>query len=701
MEALLALIFFLLLGVVELFRIFRPAELLRHFLLGVFALLPVLLHGQNNNDSLLRVFENAPKIESRIEAGLNLTKSMLFRKPDSARHFAGEVLKLAKSANSKKDQATAWKFIGITYSIVSSYDTAEVCYRQALSLSKEIGDKLEMAFALNNLGMNAMQAERFDTAITYFYAALRLKEELSDSIEAVKLDFGSTLQNIGIVFHSMQNFDQAEHFYKRAYIKYAQVKNYAKLHVLQMEIAGLNSERGDLISAIQDYKRIAKLIEADGNIVALAKLYNNLGMALKEAGQTEESVYYLELSLGLNEQTGDELSLAITYSNLAQLYFEKNQIDQAYDYAFKGYNLCKSIGRLRTAMETAALLAEILYDRGNYKEAVVYERSVRELSDSLFKESINQFMIESEARYQNEKSRGEIDRLNAERLLQNELIGQKNREKNIWLGVTLLLAVLLFLLFRLYRRIRAQRILLSAQNVKLEELSATKSKLFAVISHDLRNPMYAFRSITQSLSNNSATISVSDLSYYLKELDDSSEKMLVLLQNLLQWAKVQTGALKIMLDEVDIKQVVEETISLQQAQAQLKQIELHNEVPDACIQLADKLILQTVLRNLLSNAVKFTPQGGHVKFKYFENTTGWQLIVADTGIGMTKDELDRLFSTDTLIKQGTMQSEKGSGLGLLICKEMLSLCSAHLSAESDFGKGSRFIMDYPKGNSHE
>lgn len=659
------------------------------------------LCAQNNRDSLLMVFNSNPRVSLRIEAGLIITKSMLFRKPDSARFYAGKVLELAQTSGSIKDQAAAWKYIGISYSIASSYDTADFCYRQALALSKTANDRLEMAFALNNLGLNAMQAERYDTAIAYFYASLRLKEDLADSIETAKLDLGSTLQNIGIVYHSLQNLTQAELFYKRAYVKFSQVKNYEKLHILQMEIAGLYYESGNLNQAIDEFKRAAKLIEADGNIVALAKLYNNLGNALQDAGKAEESVYYLELSLDLNEQTGDELSLAITYSNLAQLYFEKNQIDRAYDYALKGFNLCKSIGRIRTAMETASLLAEILYNRGAYKEAIYYERSIRELSDSLFKESINQFMIESEARYQNEKGRAEIERLNTKRLLQDELLLQKNREKNIWLGLAIILSLLLFLMFRLYRRIRAQRILLSEQNFKLEELSATKSKLFAVISHDLRNPMFAFRSIAQNLYGNIGNISDDDLSYYLKELDGSSEKMLTLLQNLLQWAKVQTGALSAKNENIDINQLVNETLSIQSVQAKTKRIELMSNVPSNSVQSTDKLILQTVLRNLLSNAVKFTGENGKVIVDYSESDQGWQLMVEDNGCGMKQAEIDRLFSKEAVIKQGTMQSEKGSGLGLLICKEMMDLCGAKLLVESTEGIGSRFVIDYPKMNAHE
>ncbi len=237
------------------------------------------------------------------------------------------------------------------------------------------------------------------------------------------------------------------------------------------------------------------------------------------------------------------------------------------------------------------------------------------------------------------------------------------------------------------REIARQKEEIEAQRDSLQELNATKDKLFRIIAHDLKNPMTALMSITQSLTMAYHELEESDREEAIHQVDKAAGDLLRLLDNLLQWTTSQTGKMPFNPERFDLSAAASESRSLAEPLARKKKIKLESNIPEGSWVKADRNMISTVFRNLLSNAIKFTPEGGLVKLelKHFSEEDGpncYEVTVSDSGIGIPKDRLDQLFRMDnTWTTRGTA-NESGTGLGLLLCYDFVIRNHGNLRAES-------------------
>jgi signal transduction histidine kinase len=178
-------------------------------------------------------------------------------------------------------------------------------------------------------------------------------------------------------------------------------------------------------------------------------------------------------------------------------------------------------------------------------------------------------------------------------------------------------------------------------------------------------------------------------------INDTAKYTHHLLENLLYWAGTQTGKIAMTKTKLDLKDILNEVVSLSSANANLKCIKLLTEIEDNSIIFADKFMIETVIRNLVSNAIKFTSKGGEVKILSKRTDSSLEVIVSDTGIGLNEDQLNALFKIDNQIKRKGTAGEQGSGLGLILCKEFVEKNNGKILIESTPIKGSRFIIRFP------
>ncbi|MCK5465011.1 MAG: hypothetical protein KAI95_18420, partial [Bacteroidales bacterium] len=250
------------------------------------------------------------------------------------------------------------------------------------------------------------------------------------------------------------------------------------------------------------------------------------------------------------------------------------------------------------------------------------------------------------------------------------------------------------------REIARQKEEIESQRDSLQELNATKDRLFRIIAHDLKNPMTALMSITQSLTMAYHELEETDREEAILQVDKAAGDLLRLLDNLLQWTTSQTGKMPFNPERFDLSVSANESHSLAVPLARKKKILLESNIPEGSWVKADRNMISTVFRNLLSNAIKFTPERGRVtlELKHFSEEDGpdyYEVTVSDSGIGIPKDRLDQLFRMDnTWTTRGTA-NESGTGLGLLLCYDFVIRNHGSIRAESETGKGSRFIFTIP------
>ena len=244
-------------------------------------------------------------------------------------------------------------------------------------------------------------------------------------------------------------------------------------------------------------------------------------------------------------------------------------------------------------------------------------------------------------------------------------------------------------------KIKKDASLLEKQTEELTELNALKNKLFGIISHDLKAPMYALRNFFSEVQQNNMTprelknmipAVVSDLTYTTSLMD-----------NLLQWSKAQMQSHAVYPQRVDIGKSIEETLQLLRRQSEMKRIRIESENSEGVFGFMDKDMLNLVLRNLISNAIKFTPEKGIIKIGVHENCTLVEVFVQDTGTGISPEALKKISSNDFYSTKGTA-NESGTGLGLKLCKEFMVRNGGQLYIESKPGKGSIFSFSLPKAS---
>jgi signal transduction histidine kinase/ligand-binding sensor domain-containing protein len=238
------------------------------------------------------------------------------------------------------------------------------------------------------------------------------------------------------------------------------------------------------------------------------------------------------------------------------------------------------------------------------------------------------------------------------------------------------------------------------KNSELHELNAAKDKFFSIIAHDLRNPFNAIIGLTDILLISLDDPDIQKLQKTLENIKGSSQQAHELLENLLLWARSQTGTISFRSESIDLKVQAEEIIELVSVQAARKNISILTDFSVNGIMYGDVNMINTILRNLLTNALKFSPVGGEVRVVISQNNGYCILSVKDNGIGIPADKLKTLFSIDTAHKTKGTGQEPGTGLGLILCKEFTEKHGGRLEVDSEVGKGSEFRVIIP-GNSDE
>jgi signal transduction histidine kinase len=231
--------------------------------------------------------------------------------------------------------------------------------------------------------------------------------------------------------------------------------------------------------------------------------------------------------------------------------------------------------------------------------------------------------------------------------------------------------------------------------IKLKEALQTKDKFFSIIAHDLRGPIGTLMNTIQFLAENIDELSKEEL-YELLQLNSKSIKnTFELLENLLTWARSQKGAIEYKPEIIDLKKIVRHTLDILSDIADKKTISIITDIPEDESAFFDKDMITTVIRNLISNSIKFTPVGGSIFISTKKNDNQIEITIRDTGVGISEENLRKLFRIDQNKSTFGTQGEKGTGLGLILCREFVEKNGGEIWVESETGKGSSFIFTLP------
>ena len=231
------------------------------------------------------------------------------------------------------------------------------------------------------------------------------------------------------------------------------------------------------------------------------------------------------------------------------------------------------------------------------------------------------------------------------------------------------------------------------QAQELDQLNSLKNKLFSVISHDLKAPMYALRNLFEDIQKQD--MPAEEIKELVPDVKNDLNYTVSLMDNLLQWAKSQMQAYTIKAEAHNIREMIDEVSRVLYLQADAKKIHIENKAAEGYNIWADRDMINLVLRNLISNAIKFSPAGAKIFVGTFDQKEVTEIYVKDSGKGITPDEMKKIGSQDFYTSNGTAH-EQGTGLGLMLCKEFLAKNNGKLRIQSEPGKGSVFSFILPR-----
>ena len=237
---------------------------------------------------------------------------------------------------------------------------------------------------------------------------------------------------------------------------------------------------------------------------------------------------------------------------------------------------------------------------------------------------------------------------------------------------------------------------LKKANDELLKANAEKDKFFSIIAHDLRSPFNGFLGLTEFMANKLQDLTMDEIQEYSKHLKDSATSLLRLLDNLLQWARMQQGLISFNPTEIQLLKIVKESLSPMYLIARNKEIEIELAVRDDIQVDGDSNMLQTVIRNLVSNAIKFTHRGGKIEVLARINEKNKVIVsVKDSGIGMNYKMVNNLFRLDVKTNRNGTDGEPSTGLGLILCKDFIEKHGEKIWVKSEEARGSRFSFSLP------
>jgi signal transduction histidine kinase len=417
--------------------------------------------------------------------------------------------------------------------------------------------------------------------------------------------------------------------------------------------------------------------------------YNIIGAAYNFQGLYEESLRYLFLALGYADKDNTYKDKGNILNNIASVYNFKKEYDKAIKYALISNKTSKELGINAYIIGSARELATSYLKKGDFENAFRYLEESSNLYVTLF----------------DERKTAEIYGLQKKH--ESDLIQQEENAKTIRLKIIGLsvISIILIVSSGIYIRHRKGIIinkelskrnkLILEQKEELSRLNSAKDKFISILSHDIRNPLNGILGFSDILDSDYDKISEKEKREYIGYLKASSESLYKLIDRILMWSRLQRGNLKIKKEKLNLCEVVSVAVGLQKANAIRKGIVLENNIEGNIFLETDKNLLDTVIRNLVDNAVKFTNAGGKVNVYSEIKENVIAINVADTGVGIEKEHLDKLFEIENTVSQKGTAEEEGTGLGLTLCKDMLVLIGTNLQVESEKEKGSRFFFELP------
>lgn len=672
-----------------------PVRYLFYTLILVIA--PSLGFGQSKLDSLEAELNKDHNDSIKARILLKLSEASLssdFRKSQS---YAEQARELAEKSNLRKTLAMAYSNLGTLFTISGDYTSALRNDNLALKISLAINDTSDIATDYNSVANDYFDLGEFDEAFYYFTQSHRLARATKDS-----LTMTIALHNIGRVFKELGEYDKAlGHLLQSKKIS-RRINDVEGPAFTLHELGDLHLRKGNYDSALQTLQSSLSLTRKLEIPILEPRTLSRIATAHLHKGNFKEALTYYDSTYLLHSQINNQYGMAEVELGRGTVFAAQKKFDQAIEHINKSLDLAKKSNARILQIRCYNELATIWEKKGQYQQSLQYFKLFKQLEDSLFNHDMQSKLLRDQIRFETEAKDTQIAALSRDREKSQDELKRQEFIRNILVVVVALTVILLATVYRSGQRRRQINALLlhhqqetEKRSEELERLNQVKDKFFSIISHDLRSPINALAGLLDLLDK--GAVKPEELPNHVRELKTRFNHTRTLLNNLLDWTLLQMDKLNLQPSKIDLHKIVDENIQLLSS-VQTKQITMLNNTPSPCVAFADSNTTNLVIRNLMTNASKFTNEGGVITITAIEKENHLQISVTDNGIGMNNDVLKILFDkTAPYTTRGTA-NEKGTGLGLILCKEFVEKNGGKIWVESKEGAGSTFSFTIPKAS---
>lgn len=613
---------------------------------------------------------------------------------DSARLYFTKALQYSLDNNYPEETGRAYYNLGRIYDTEGEYDLAIKNYRSAVDVYSKANFKRGIAEGLTGIATMERLSGQYNKSYNDLMKALSISNELKDSSLIAFVKY-----RLGIFYIKINNYQKSSPIFYSLLQYYKSQNDLKRISACYNYLGIIYSQNKDYDAAMLNYKKALEIRRSLNDLAGIGTSLNVIGDVEFEQGHLKTALDHYFRSDSIRTKINIKYGIAETQKNIGRVYVKLGQPKIALPFLFKSIELSRKANLPEILKSDYYYLSLAYRQLKDYKNTLEYLDLYTNLSDSISIDDFNKKLSTIRYEYEIDKQNSEINSLKNEQLL----ISKNSRYKSlIFISViALLIGIVLFIFYR-FRVLKHTKAMLEEKNLEimkqeksLKELNAAKDKLFRIIGHDLKNPFHNLLGLSKLLIEDFNELSDEEKLDYLKGIHISSKKSYQLLENLLEWAKSQMEKPVPIFTKVNVFEIVDKSIGLLKISADRKNIAIINNIEKNLCCLSDYNYLYTIFRNLISNSIKYTNKGGSIVIDYTEENDYLNFMIKDSGIGMSAIVLNNLFKFQAESLPGT-ENEKGTGLGLILCKELLESLSSGLNIVSAEGEGSTFSFTIKK-----
>ncbi len=424
-----------------------------------------------------------------------------------------------------------------------------------------------------------------------------------------------------------------------------------------------------------------------------------------------------EVSLREAQRLSSSISSGYTKSRiqigLGKLKLATNHYDESINYYRNALPFALKVKANTQLLEIYKGLSEAWKGKGDYRRAYEHLELFTSITDSIYNEENNNRLNMLRVSFESENTERDNQLLKQQNIFSQLALKRQQTIRNLFIGFSVIVIVFLVVLYSFYQSKNRKSKLLAERNEQIIrqkdelnklykeqfKLNETKNKFFSIVAHDLKSPFQTILGFSELLSSEYEYLSEEQRIESAANILKVSNEAFRLIENLLEWGRTQTGATHATFKLFNVREMVLTTTPVFDPQLERKKLKIVYDLPPLLQGWADPDMIMAVVRNVVSNAIKFSPVESQIEISARMSNNMIYLSISDHGEGIPEDILNRLFTLDPRVQRSGTMGEKGTGLGLTLCKEFMELNQGDIKAISETGKGSLFTIIFQSVNS--